>query len=139
MWWTDDGHRKTHRRRDPTSFSPSPGSCCRMKPLSTTRNLCASWHARSLCALLLYKTRLPTFFSLLSARVLLLPHFSLSHGRLLCSVAQLRRISIPHLPSIEFPYRPRPPQSPAASFKRLYRTRAEHLARLRVFVKTRVG
>src|ERR1019366_3623197 len=86
---TEDGHRKAY--------------CCRMKPLSTTRNLCASWHARSLCALLLYKTRLPIFFSLLFARVLLLPHFFLSHGCLLCSIAQLRRISTPHLPSIEFP------------------------------------
>src|ERR1022692_3452688 len=102
MWWTDDGHRKTHRRRDSTSFSPSPGSCCRMKPLSTTRNLCVSWHARSLCALLLYKTRLPTFFRLLFPRVLLLCHSFHSRGRMLCSVAQLRRISTPHLPSIEF-------------------------------------
>src|ERR1700688_5325996 len=103
MWWTDDGHRKAYRCPDPTSFSPSPGSCCRMKPLSTTRNLCVSWHTRSRCALLLYKTRLPTSFSLLIARVLLLPQFFLSHGCLFCSVAQLRRISTLHLPSIEFP------------------------------------
>ena len=73
-----------------------------MKPLSTKRNLCVSWHARSLCALLLYKTRIPTFFRLLFARVFRLHHFFLSQGRLLCSVPQLRRISTLHLPSIEF-------------------------------------
>jgi hypothetical protein len=73
-----------------------------MKPLSTTRNLCVSWHAWSLCALLLYKTRIPTFFRLLFARVLRLHHFFLSLGRLLCSVAQFRRTSKLHLPSIEF-------------------------------------
>src|ERR1035437_6906328 len=102
MWWTDDGHRKAYRCPDPTSFSPSPGSCCRMKPLSTTRNLCASWHARSLCALPFYKPRLSAFSSLLFARVLHLRHFFLSPCRLLCSVAQLRCIWTPHLPSIEF-------------------------------------
>jgi hypothetical protein len=74
-----------------------------MKPLSTTRNLCVSWHNQSLCALPLYKTRLPTLFRLRFARVLLVPHFFLSHGRMLCSVEQFRRISTPHLPSIEFP------------------------------------
>src|SRR5438132_13686967 len=30
---------------------------------------------------------------------------------------------------------PHPPQPPAATFKRLYRTRAEHLAQLHAFVK----
>src|SRR5450759_3395837 len=102
MWWTDEGRRKTQRCRDPTSFSPSPGPCC-MKRLSTTRNLCVSWRARSRCALLLCKTRFPAFFSLLFARVFLLPHCFLSHGRMLCSVAQPRRICTLHLPSIEFP------------------------------------
>src|SRR6476620_4571139 len=34
--------------------------------------------------------------------------------------------------------RPHPPQPPPATFKRLYRTREEHLARLHVFVKTRL-
>ena len=33
---------------------------------------------------------------------------------------------------------PPPPQPPAATFKRLYRTRAEHLAQLHAFVKTRL-
>jgi hypothetical protein len=74
-----------------------------MKPLSATRTLYVSWHTRSLCALLLYKTRLPTFCSLPFARILLLRHFFLSQGRLLGFVAQLRYISTPHRPSIEFP------------------------------------
>ena len=38
MWWTDAGHREAYCRRDPTSFSPWPGHCCRMKRLFTTRN-----------------------------------------------------------------------------------------------------
>jgi hypothetical protein len=33
---------------------------------------------------------------------------------------------------------PHPPQPPAASFKRLYRTREEHFAGLLAFVKTRL-
>jgi hypothetical protein len=33
---------------------------------------------------------------------------------------------------------PHPPQPPAATFKRRYRTRAEHLAHLQAFVKTRL-
>jgi len=74
-----------------------------MKPLSTTRNLCVSWHNRSRCALPLYKTRLPTLFRLRFVRVLPVPHFFLSYGRMLCSAEQFRRISTPHLPSIEFP------------------------------------
>ncbi len=74
-----------------------------MKPLSTSRNLCVSWHTRSLCALPLYKTRLPALFRLRFARVLPVPPFFLSHGRMLCSVEQFLRISTPHLPSIEFP------------------------------------
>src|ERR1700730_888087 len=40
MRWTDDGHRKTHCCRDPTSFSSRPGHRGRMKRLCTTRNLC---------------------------------------------------------------------------------------------------
>ena len=51
MRWTDDGHRKTHRCRNPTSFSSRPGHRSRMKRLSATRNLCACQRAQSLRAL----------------------------------------------------------------------------------------
>jgi hypothetical protein len=50
VWWTNESHRKAYCCRDPTSFSPGPRHCCRMKPLSTTRNLCVCQHAQSLCA-----------------------------------------------------------------------------------------
>jgi hypothetical protein len=95
MRWTDEGHRKTHCCRDPTSFSSRPGHCCRMKRLSTTRNFCVRQHPQSLCALPFYKPRLSTFSSLLFARVIRLRHLFISRCRLSCSAAQPRRISTP--------------------------------------------
>src|SRR5260370_38570692 len=94
-----------------------------MKGLSPTRNLCVRQHARSPCALPFYKTRLAAFSSLFFAGVLHLRHFLLSPCRLLCSAPPPRRIPTPHLPSIEFPHGPRPPQRRAARFKLLYRPR----------------
>jgi len=66
MRWTDDGHRKTHCCRNPTSFSPRPGHRGRMKRLSTTRNLCVCQRAQSLRALPFRKPRPSTFSSLVS-------------------------------------------------------------------------
>ena len=102
MRWTDDGHRKTHRCRNPTSFSSHPGHRGRMKRLSTTRNLCVCQRAQSLRALPLRKPRPSTFSSLVLVRVLRFHHLFSSRCRLSCSAAQPRRISTPHLPSIEF-------------------------------------
>ena len=85
------------------TLSTRPSRGRRMKPLSATRTLCVSWHARSRCAFLLCQTRLPAFFRLLFARVLLLPHGFLSHECLRCSLTQPRRSCTLHLPSIEFP------------------------------------
>src|ERR1035438_10298714 len=100
--WTDDGDRKIHCCRNPTSFSSRHRHCCRMKRLSTARNFCVRQHAQSLCALPFYKPRLSTCPSLLLARVLRFHQLFISRCRLSCSAAQLRLISTPHLPTIEF-------------------------------------
>src|ERR1019366_1918643 len=102
MRWTDDGHRKTHRCRNPTSFSSHSSHRGRMKRLSTTRNLCVCQRAQSLCALPFHKPRLSVFSSLVFVRVLRFRGLSIPWCRLPCSTAQLRRTSTPHLPSIEF-------------------------------------
>jgi hypothetical protein len=103
MWWTDAGHREAYCCRDPTSFSSGPGHRGRMKPLSTTRSLSMCQRTQSLCALLFHKPHLSTFSSPVFARVWRFPHLFIFRCCLSCSAAQPRRISIPHLPSIEFP------------------------------------
>src|SRR5258708_27028690 len=117
MRCADESHRKAHCCRDSTSFSSCPGHCSRMKRLSTTRNFCVRQHAQSLSALPLYKPHLPTLSTLFVTLFIF-------RCRLSCSAAQPRGISTPHLPTIEFAQGPRPPQPRAASFSRLYRTRA---------------
>ncbi len=93
MRWTHDGHRKTHRCRHPTSFSARPDHRGRMKPLSTTRNLCVCRRAQSLRALPFRKPRPSTFSSLVSVPVLRFrPLFQLP----LSSVV-LRRTASAHL------------------------------------------
>ena len=106
MRWTDEGHRKTPCCRDPTSFSSCPSHGCRMKRLSTTRNFCVRQHPQSLCALPFYKPRLPTFSSLLFARVMRFRHLFISRCRLSCSAAQPRRISTQLLPAIRKDHNP---------------------------------
>ena len=49
MWWTDEGHRKTHRCRNPTSFSTTD-RLCGMRLLSPTRKLWVLPGAAHLCA-----------------------------------------------------------------------------------------
>src|ERR1700692_3831898 len=49
MRWTDEGHRKTHRCRDPTSFSTTD-QLCGMRLLSPTRKLCVLPGAAHCCA-----------------------------------------------------------------------------------------
>jgi len=110
-----------------------------MKPLSTTRKLSVLRHAQSLCVL-------PPNKSLLLAS----PHspftivlrFCQPPGAwccLPCFGAQPRRTSTPHLPSIEFASGPHPPQPRAASFKRLYRTRARTPCSRALFSRTRAS
>jgi hypothetical protein len=65
-------------------------------------NLCVCQRTSSLCALPFPKPCLSNFSSLILLRVLRFPHLFISRGRLSCSAAQPRRISSPHLPSIEF-------------------------------------
>src|SRR6266849_5911231 len=48
MRWTDEGHRKTHRCRNPTSFSTTDQRCG-MRLLSPTRKLCVLPGAPYLC------------------------------------------------------------------------------------------
>src|SRR6266446_1303790 len=49
MRWTDEGHRKAHRCRNPTSFSTTD-QLCGMRLLSPTRKLCVLPGAPYLCA-----------------------------------------------------------------------------------------
>ncbi len=95
--------RKAYSCRDATSFSTGPGSYCRMKLVSTTRKPCVLRHAQSFCVLPLNKSLLTT-----SPRVYYRPFcasvsFQASGVVSLRFAAQLRRISTPCLPSIEFP------------------------------------
>jgi hypothetical protein len=99
---THDGHRKTHRCRNPTSFSSRPGHRGRMKRPSTTRNLCVRQRAQSLRAWPFRKSRPSTFSSLVLVPVLRFRHLFSSRYRPSCSAAQPRRISTPNLPTIEF-------------------------------------
>jgi hypothetical protein len=73
-----------------------------MKRLSITRNLCVCQRAQSLRAWPFRKPRPSTLSSLVSVRVLRFRHLFSSRCRLSCSAAQLRRISTPNLPPIEF-------------------------------------
>src|SRR5229473_2709935 len=66
------------------------------------RNLCVCQRAQSLRALPFRKPRPSTFSSLVLVRVLRFRHLFSSRCRLSCSAAQLRRISTPNLPTIEF-------------------------------------
>ena len=77
---------RARRTADPTSFSPWPGHCCRMKRLFTTRNFCVRRHAQSLCAWPFFQPCLSTFASHLFARILHLRHSLLSLRWLLCSL-----------------------------------------------------
>jgi hypothetical protein len=65
-------------------------------------NLCVRQRAQSLYAWPFRKPRPSALSSLLSVRVLRLRHLFSSRYRLSCSVAQLRRMSTPNLPTIEF-------------------------------------
>src|ERR1700730_9830450 len=49
MRWTDEGHGKAHRCRNPTSFSTTD-QLCGMRLLSPTRKLCVLPGAPHLCA-----------------------------------------------------------------------------------------
>jgi len=100
MRWTDDGHRKTHRCRNPTSFSSRPRHRGRMKRLSTTRNLCVCQRGSVLCAWPLRKPRPSTLSSIVLVRVLRFRHLFNSRYRLSCSAAQLRHISTTNLPTM---------------------------------------
>jgi len=102
MRWTDVGHRKTHRCRNPTSFSSRHGHRGRMKRLSAATNLCVCQRAQSLRAWPSHKPSPSTFSSPVLVRILRFRHLFNSRWRLSCSAAQPWRISTPHLPSIEF-------------------------------------
>ena len=93
--------------RNPTSFSTRPGHGCRMKRLSTTRNLCVSRHAQSLLRLLAPQTSSSrSSRSSTDSQLAFANHYSSLHSRLSCSVAQLRPTSTPHLPLHSIPIGP---------------------------------
>src|SRR5450631_475714 len=102
MWCTDDGHRKTHCCRDPTSFSSRPGHCCRMNDsLPHQTFACVSSLSLSLpCRFTNHVLLLSKLFS--SREPWGFCHLYIFRCRLPCSAAQPRRISTPHLPTIEF-------------------------------------
>ena len=71
MRWTDEGHRKAQRCRNPTSFSTAADGCG-MTRLARTRIPCVLRHPPNFCALLPNRSLLPpsstTLFELLFRR-----------------------------------------------------------------------
>ena len=108
-----------------------------MKQLSPSTNFCVLRHGPSWSALSPKKSVLSASsvarFAIFSPR----RHFPDAPRDPVCSATQSRRIPTP-TPSLH-PISIRPASAArAASFKRLYRTRAEQPAQLRIFEKTRV-
>jgi hypothetical protein len=101
MRWGYGGHRAVYFCPDPASFATSPGHGSRMRRPSTSRNLCVSRRAQSLCALPFYKSRFLSFSSLRSAPVLRFTQRSSILRCPLCSAASPQCTSTPPLPSIQ--------------------------------------
>ena len=106
-----------------------------MNRLSPTPNLCVRQRAQSLCALSFYKPGHSA--SPVLVPYIYVPLFSLSARY--CALPQSSHTSLRRtFPQLNL-HKARVRRKPrAASFKRLYRTRAEHRARLNSFVKTRL-
>jgi hypothetical protein len=124
MRCTDDGHRKTHCCRDPTSFSSRPGHCCRMND-SLPHQTFACVSSLSLSLPCRFTNHVLLLSQLLSSR----EPWGFCHPlHLPVSSAVLCRTASAHLhtaPSHNLIcIGPRPPQPRAATFKRLYRKRA---------------
>src|SRR5258708_12611327 len=112
MRWTDEGHRKAHRCRNPTSFSTTDQRCG-MKLRSPTRKLCVLPGAPYLCASPSNRFLLPASSTTVFAILFCRSQFPRARCQVSCPPAQSRHALTPLLPPIEFPYTPRPPQPPA--------------------------
>src|SRR5260370_12629970 len=101
MRWTDEGHRKTHRCRNPTSFSATD-QLCGMRLLSPTRKLWVLPGAAHLCASPSNRSLLPpsstTVFAILFHRT----QFLCARCHVSCPPLQSRHGLNPLLPTIEF-------------------------------------
>src|ERR1700732_3553314 len=103
MRWTDDGHRKTHRCRNPAPFSTSFSHGCRMRRRSTLRIFWVSRHSPSPCvfsgneSLLPPSHHHPTPANLPLLRPFLFPCHPL------CPIARIRPTSTSTLPPIQSP------------------------------------
>ena len=99
MWWANGSRRKTHRCRNPTSFSTA-SHCCSMRRPFRTQTFRAFRRAPSRCALPLNK-------SLPSASSAPPPAYSFaaasSPGHLSCSTAQIPPHSAPPSLPIQSP------------------------------------
>ena len=99
MWWANGSRRKTHRCRNPTSFSTA-SHCCSMRRPFRTQTFRAFRRAPSCCALPLNK-------SLPSASSAPPPAYSFaaasSPGHLSCSTAQIPPHSAPPSLPIQSP------------------------------------
>src|SRR5260370_12588110 len=109
MRWTDEGHRKAHRCRNPTSFSTTD-QLCGMRLLSPTRKLWVLPGAAHLCASPLNRSLLPPSSTTVSAILFRRSQFRPARCPVPCPAAQPPHPLTPLLPTIEFPYPPHPPQ-----------------------------
>src|SRR5258707_15846915 len=101
MRWTDEGHRKTHRCRNPTSFSTTDQRCG-MRLLSPTRKLCVLPGAPYLCGSPSNRSLLPPSSTTVFAILFLRCQFLRARCLVLCPAEQPRHGLIPLLRTIEF-------------------------------------
>src|SRR6266853_634696 len=101
MWWTDEGHRKAHRCRNPTSFSTTD-QLCRMRLLSPTRELWVLPDAPHFSASPSNRSLLPPSSTTVFAMLFRRSQFSRTRRHVSCPAAQSRHGLTPLLPTIEF-------------------------------------
>ena len=114
MRWTDEGHRKDHRCRNPTSFSTTDQRCG-MRLLSPTRKLRVLRGAPHFCAAPSNRLLLPAYSTTVFAILFRCSQFPRARCPVSCPAEQSRQGLTPLLPTIEFAERPRPPQPRAAT------------------------
>src|ERR1700692_4160376 len=101
MRWTDEGHRKTHRCRNPTSFSTTDQRCG-MRLLSPTRKLCVLPGAAHLCASPSNRSLLLPSSTTVFAILFHHSQFPRARCHVSCPAARSRHGLTPLLPTIEF-------------------------------------
>src|SRR5258707_12661107 len=101
MRWTDEGHRKVHRCRNPTSFSTTDQRCG-MKLLSPTRKLRVLRGALHFFASPSNRFLLPASSTTVFAILFRRSQFPRARCHVSCPAAQSRHGLTPLLPTIEF-------------------------------------